>query len=84
MQELGFLRPCWRRLVLARALSTAAPAQPAGKVQPFQAIPSTGNAWINLLHFWRENRFQHMHRVMQRNFQRYGPIYSLLGLPSFQ
>ncbi|XP_030076571.1 cytochrome P450 11B, mitochondrial [Microcaecilia unicolor] len=91
MQAMGSLRQFWRKLALPPphwdnlplALSTAAStaingsitAQTAFKVQPYDAIPNTGNAWMNLIHFWRGNHFQQMHQVMLRNFQRFGPIY---------
>ncbi|KAM4688718.1 cytochrome P450 11B, mitochondrial-like [Discoglossus pictus] len=43
---------------------------------PFQSIPTTGrNAWYNLIKSWKNNSFQRMHLVMEKNFQELGPIY---------
>ncbi|XP_075437593.1 cytochrome P450 11B, mitochondrial-like, partial [Ascaphus truei] len=53
-----------------------APALPNSQVLPFLSIPSTGrNAWVNLFRSWRNNSFQQMHHVMEKNFQQLGPIY---------
>ncbi|KAM9724550.1 cytochrome P450 11C1 [Menidia menidia] len=47
-----------------------------GQVRSFEEIPHTGrNGWINLLKFWRENRFQQLHKHMERTFHALGPIY---------
>ncbi|KAK5599884.1 hypothetical protein CRENBAI_014483 [Crenichthys baileyi] len=47
-----------------------------GRVRGFEEIPHTGrNGWINLLRFWRENRFQQLHKHMERTFNALGPIY---------
>uniref|UniRef100_A0A8C7Z7M2 steroid 11beta-monooxygenase n=1 Tax=Oryzias sinensis TaxID=183150 RepID=A0A8C7Z7M2_9TELE len=47
-----------------------------GRVRGFEEIPHTGrNGWINLLKFWRENRFQQLHLHMERTFNALGPIY---------
>nr|AGN04321.1 cytochrome P450 [Oryzias melastigma] len=47
-----------------------------GRVRRFEEIPHTGrNGWINLLKFWRENRFQQLHKHMERTFNALGPIY---------
>ncbi|XP_015236666.1 PREDICTED: cytochrome P450 11B, mitochondrial-like [Cyprinodon variegatus] len=47
-----------------------------GRVKRFEEIPHTGrNGWINLLRFWRENRFQQLHKHMERTFNALGPIY---------
>ncbi|XP_054903469.1 cytochrome P450 11B, mitochondrial [Poeciliopsis prolifica] len=47
-----------------------------GRVRGFEEIPHTGrNGWINLLKFWRENRFQQLHKHMERTFNVLGPIY---------
>ncbi|XP_075772939.1 cytochrome P450 11B, mitochondrial-like [Pelodiscus sinensis] len=67
------------RLGAARSSTAPAPA-PAAAAQtqtlPYEAIPRSGrNAWLNLYRFWRSDSFQSLHLVMQRNFQRYGPIY---------
>nr|XP_033785625.1 cytochrome P450 11B, mitochondrial-like isoform X2 [Geotrypetes seraphini] len=80
MQAMGSLKQFWRKVALPSALwdnfpVATVPAQTDSKIQPYDAIPSTGNAWINLIRFWRGNHFQQMHQVMLRNFQRFGPIY---------
>lgn len=47
-----------------------------GQVRPFEEIPHTGrNGWVNLVKFWREDRFRHLHMHMQRTFNALGPIY---------
>ncbi|XP_061572917.1 cytochrome P450 11B, mitochondrial [Cololabis saira] len=47
-----------------------------GRVRSFEEIPHTGrNGWINLVKFWRENRFQQLHKHMERTFNALGPIY---------
>ncbi|XP_041845135.1 cytochrome P450 11B, mitochondrial [Melanotaenia boesemani] len=47
-----------------------------GQVRSFEEIPHTGrNGWINLVKFWRENRFQTLHKHMERTFNALGPIY---------
>ncbi|KAM6910644.1 cytochrome P450 11C1 [Xenentodon cancila] len=47
-----------------------------GRVRGFEEIPHTGrNGWINLVKFWRENRFQQLHKHMERTFNALGPIY---------
>ncbi|XP_012721270.2 cytochrome P450 11B, mitochondrial [Fundulus heteroclitus] len=47
-----------------------------GRVRGFEEIPHTGrNGWINLLRFWRENRFQQLHKHMEKTFNALGPIY---------
>ncbi|KAM4581372.1 cytochrome P450 11C1 [Odontesthes bonariensis] len=47
-----------------------------GRVRSFEEIPHTGkNGWINLVKFWRENRFQQLHKHMERTFNVLGPIY---------
>ncbi|XP_074842554.1 cytochrome P450 11B, mitochondrial-like isoform X3 [Carettochelys insculpta] len=59
----------------SRALE-AEPGPPARPVLPYDAIPRSGrSAWFNLYRFWRSDSFQRLHLVMERNFQRYGPIY---------
>ncbi|XP_075897058.1 cytochrome P450 11C1 [Nelusetta ayraudi] len=75
---------CVRRKVLdGRALSaTAAAAVAAGgkarevRTRPFQEIPHTGSSgWLNLLKFWREDRFRQLHVHMEKTFSELGPIY---------
>lgn len=47
-----------------------------GKVRRFEEIPHTGrNGWVNLVKFWRENRFQQLHKHMEKTFKALGPIY---------
>lgn len=47
-----------------------------GRVRSFEEIPHTGrNGWVNLLKFWREDRFRHLHKHMERTFNALGPIY---------
>lgn len=47
-----------------------------GQVRPFEEIPHTGrNGWVNLVKFWREDRFRHLHMHTQRTFNALGPIY---------
>ncbi|XP_060086538.1 cytochrome P450 11B, mitochondrial-like, partial [Heteronotia binoei] len=60
-----------------RAVAPAVAAEPSpSKVLPFEAIPHSGpNAWLKLYRFWRTNSFQNLHYIMQKNFQRLGPIY---------
>ncbi|XP_064361586.1 cytochrome P450 11B, mitochondrial-like [Dromaius novaehollandiae] len=58
-----------------RALCTGA-AGPPPAPRPYEAIPRSGrNRWLELYRFWRSSGFQDFHLVMQRNFQRLGPIY---------
>ena len=46
------------------------------QVRRFEEIPHTGrNGWVNLVKFWRENRFQQLHKHMERTFNALGPIY---------
>uniref|UniRef100_A0A674JUA8 Cytochrome P450 family 11 subfamily B member 1 n=1 Tax=Terrapene triunguis TaxID=2587831 RepID=A0A674JUA8_9SAUR len=79
-------RPAQRRLSRclpsgAARSSTApapalAPAPAAARPLPYEAIPRSGrNAWLSLYRLWRSNSFPRFHLVMQRNFQRLGPIY---------
>ncbi|XP_039377175.1 cytochrome P450 11B, mitochondrial-like [Mauremys reevesii] len=79
-------RPAQRRLSRclpsgAARSSTApalapAPAPAAARPLPYEAIPRSGrSAWLSLYRLWRSNSFQRFHLVMQRNFQRLGPIY---------
>ncbi|XP_069041596.1 cytochrome P450 11C1 [Lepisosteus oculatus] len=45
-------------------------------VRGFEEIPSTGaSGWVNLLKYWRENRFDSLHQHMESTFQSLGPIY---------
>ncbi|XP_068614170.1 cytochrome P450 11C1 [Brachionichthys hirsutus] len=47
-----------------------------GGVRSFEEIPHTGrNGWVNLVKFWREDRFRHLHKHMERTFNTLGPIY---------
>ncbi|XP_020492800.3 cytochrome P450 11C1 [Labrus bergylta] len=47
-----------------------------GLVRSFEEIPHTGRSgWINLVKFWRENRFQQLHKHMEKTFNALGPIY---------
>lgn len=48
----------------------------SGRVRSFNEIPHTGrNGWMNLLHFWRNGTFSHLHKRMEQNFNTLGPIY---------
>ncbi|MCI4373923.1 hypothetical protein PGIGA_G00000080 [Pangasianodon gigas] len=48
----------------------------SGRVRSFEEIPHTGrNGWMNLLHFWRNRTFSHLHKHMEQNFNTLGPIY---------
>ncbi|XP_028280701.1 LOW QUALITY PROTEIN: cytochrome P450 11C1 [Parambassis ranga] len=47
-----------------------------GRVRRFEEIPHTGrNGWVNLVKFWREDRFRNLHKHMERTFNTLGPIY---------
>ncbi|XP_036930304.1 cytochrome P450 11B, mitochondrial isoform X1 [Acanthopagrus latus] len=47
-----------------------------GRVRSFDEIPHTGrNGWVNLMKFWREDRFRQLHKHMERTFNTLGPIY---------
>ncbi|KAL4616665.1 cytochrome P450 11B, mitochondrial-like [Arapaima gigas] len=47
-----------------------------GQVRGFEEIPHTGsNGWINLIKFWKEDRFRFLHKHMERTFNTLGPIY---------
>ncbi|XP_044063931.1 cytochrome P450 11B, mitochondrial isoform X2 [Siniperca chuatsi] len=47
-----------------------------GQVRSFEEIPHTGRSgWVNLVKFWREDRFQQLHKHMERTFNALGPIY---------
>lgn len=47
-----------------------------GQVRSFEEIPHTGrNSWVNLMRFWREDRFCQLHKHMERTFSALGPIY---------
>ncbi|XP_029307360.1 cytochrome P450 11C1 [Cottoperca gobio] len=47
-----------------------------GRVQSFEEIPHTGRSgWVNLVKFWREDRFRHLHMHMEKTFNAVGPIY---------
>ncbi|XP_030641348.1 cytochrome P450 11C1 [Chanos chanos] len=48
----------------------------SGGARAFEEIPHTGsNGWINLLRFWKEDKFRHLHKHMQKTFNTLGPIY---------
>lgn len=45
-------------------------------LQSFEEIPHTGRSgWLNLVRFWREKRFQQLHKHMEATFNTLGPIY---------
>ncbi|XP_033495705.1 cytochrome P450 11C1 [Epinephelus lanceolatus] len=47
-----------------------------GGVRRFEEIPHTGRSgWVNLVKFWREDRFRQLHKHMERTFNALGPIY---------
>ncbi|KAL6109427.1 uncharacterized protein ACO6RY_12557 [Pungitius sinensis] len=47
-----------------------------GRVRSFQEIPHTGRSGlVNLVKFWREDRFRQIHKHMERTFDALGPIY---------
>ncbi|XP_054478455.1 cytochrome P450 11B, mitochondrial [Anoplopoma fimbria] len=47
-----------------------------GRVRSFEEIPHTGRSgWVNLVKFWREDRFRQLHKHMERTFNALGPIY---------
>lgn len=47
-----------------------------GQVRGFEEIPHTGrHSWVNLMRFWREDRFRQLHKHMERTFTALGPIY---------
>ncbi|XP_076010750.1 cytochrome P450 11C1 [Genypterus blacodes] len=47
-----------------------------GRVRGFEEIPHTGRSgWVNLVKFWREDRFRLLHKHMERSFNTLGPIY---------
>ncbi|XP_055766224.1 cytochrome P450 11B, mitochondrial [Salvelinus fontinalis] len=54
---------------------------PAGRgggrgLRRFEEIPHTGSSgWLNLVKFWREDRFKLLHKHMERTFNTLGPIY---------
>ncbi|CAJ1062358.1 b-hydroxylase [Xyrichtys novacula] len=46
------------------------------QVKSFEEIPHTGkNSWVNLVKFWKEDRFRHLHKHMEKTFIALGPIY---------
>ena len=46
------------------------------QVRGFEEIPHTGsNGYVNLFRFWKEDRFQSLHKYMEKNFKALGPIY---------
>ena len=47
-----------------------------GQMRRFEEIPHTGRSgWVNLVKFWREDRFRQLHKHMERTFNALGPIY---------
>uniref|UniRef100_A0AAZ3PSY3 steroid 11beta-monooxygenase n=1 Tax=Oncorhynchus tshawytscha TaxID=74940 RepID=A0AAZ3PSY3_ONCTS len=60
---------------------TPARGGPAGRgggrgLRRFEEIPHTGSSgWLNLVKFWREDRFKLLHKHMERTFNTLGPIY---------
>uniref|UniRef100_A0A8C7CSZ0 Cytochrome P450 11B, mitochondrial-like n=1 Tax=Oncorhynchus kisutch TaxID=8019 RepID=A0A8C7CSZ0_ONCKI len=54
---------------------------PAGRgggreLRRFEEIPHTGSSgWLNLVKFWREDRFKLLHKHMERTFNTLGPFY---------
>ncbi|CAL8359833.1 unnamed protein product [Arctogadus glacialis] len=45
-------------------------------VRAFKEIPHTGRSgWLNLLRFWKEGRFNLLHKHMESTFNTLGPIY---------
>ncbi|KAL0985199.1 hypothetical protein UPYG_G00154000 [Umbra pygmaea] len=48
----------------------------SGGTKRFEEIPHTGRSgWINLMKFWRDDRFKVLHKHMERTFNTLGPIY---------
>ncbi|KAK7886036.1 hypothetical protein WMY93_025657 [Mugilogobius chulae] len=65
-----------RSFSLAATSSVEEAAVGQGGVWDFEEIPHTGrNGWVNLLKFWREDRFRHLHKHMEKTFKELGPIY---------
>ncbi|XP_074539017.1 cytochrome P450 11C1 [Halichoeres trimaculatus] len=47
-----------------------------GRLRSFKEIPHTGRSgWVNLVKFWREDRFRMLHEHMEKTFMALGPIY---------
>ena len=45
-------------------------------VRAFKEIPHTGRSgWLNLLRYWKEGRFNLLHKHMESTFNALGPIY---------
>ncbi|XP_059837136.1 cytochrome P450 11B, mitochondrial [Hypanus sabinus] len=56
----------------ARRVSQSGETQPL----PYREIPSTGGSgWVNLYRLWRDRNIGNQHLIINRNFQRLGPIY---------
>ena len=54
-----------------------------GGVRGFEEIPHTGSSgWLNLLRFWREDRFTQLHKHMEITFNTLGPIYRYTPAPT--
>lgn len=48
----------------------------AERPRGFEEIPNTGSSgWVNLLRFWKEDRFRSLHKHMEQTFNALGPIY---------
>ncbi|XP_023685838.1 cytochrome P450 11C1 [Paramormyrops kingsleyae] len=68
----------------ARGFALSAPRPASGDLgkrraerpRSFEEIPHTGSSgWVNLLRFWKEDRFRSLHNHMEQTFNALGPIY---------
>ncbi|XP_029600321.1 cytochrome P450 11B, mitochondrial [Salmo trutta] len=74
---------CPAGTVAGRGVERVTPTRggPAGRgggrgLRRFEEIPHTGSSgWLNLVKFWREDRFKLLHKHMERTFNTLGPIY---------
>ncbi|XP_045574809.1 cholesterol side-chain cleavage enzyme, mitochondrial-like [Salmo salar] len=74
---------CLAGTVAGRGVEGVTPTRggPAGRgggrgLRRFEEIPHTGSSgWLNLVKFWREDRFKLLHKHMERTFTTLGPIY---------
>ncbi|KAG9334317.1 hypothetical protein JZ751_008299, partial [Albula glossodonta] len=68
---------CLRRSLSVTVASQGSEAVDRGRqVRGFEEIPLNGrNGYINLLRFWKEDRFRSLHKHMERSFKTLGPIY---------